>query len=384
MEIMWDHVFDKPESSGEKPKREETEEGKLKEADDNREKPDGGEDHPQYTTPGYNSRNQPHYPRYEYTPHTQFPLHLFPERMDNSESRMDDATKRVRVEVPDFHGKMDPYAFRDWLTSLDDYFEWFNLTSERKVRFVKMKLKGQARVWWHSVEEQLHRLRRAPILDWEEMRLKLQEKYLPIDYEESLFEELLTHRQGNMTVDEYTNRFHELSIRSQVSETERQSIARYKTGLREDIRRELLTVRLVSVDEAYQIAIRIEQQNRGTTGRRTNTGWSNITPRSPQNPIARATVNRDRFATRNVSINDKFLQEREDRKGKAVAGARPERGKEECYRCGGKGHYAVVCPTREPKPALLCKDVRDAESQEFPHEQQGEEEKGLIEDRLEG
>jgi hypothetical protein len=84
MEIIWDHVFEKLESSGEKTKREETEEGKLKEVDDNREKPNGSEDHPQYTTPGYNSRNQPLYPRYDYTPHTQFPLHLFPERMDNS------------------------------------------------------------------------------------------------------------------------------------------------------------------------------------------------------------------------------------------------------------------------------------------------------------
>ena len=70
MEIMWDHVFDKPKSFGEKPKREETKEGKLKETDDNREKLDGGEDHPQYTTRGYGSRNQPCYPRYEYTPHT--------------------------------------------------------------------------------------------------------------------------------------------------------------------------------------------------------------------------------------------------------------------------------------------------------------------------
>jgi hypothetical protein len=44
----------------------------------------------------------------------------------------------------------------------------------------------------------------------------------------------------------------------------------------------------------------------------------------------------------------------------------------------------VVCPTWEPRPTLLCKDERDAESQEFPHEQQGEEEEELIEDRLEG
>jgi hypothetical protein len=42
-------------------------------------------------------------------------------------------------------------------------------------------------------------------------------------------------------------------------------------------------------------------------------------------------INGDRFATWNLSFNDKFLQECEDRKGKVVATARPERGKEECY-----------------------------------------------------
>jgi hypothetical protein len=82
-----------------------------------------------------------------------------------------------------------------------------------------MKLKGQARVWWNSVEERLHRLKQQPITDWDEMKLKLQEKFLPIDYEEALFEELILLRQGNMTVDEYANRFHELSVRSQVAET---------------------------------------------------------------------------------------------------------------------------------------------------------------------
>lgn len=50
-----------------------------------------------------------------------------------------------------------------------------------------------------------------------------------------LFEELVLLRQGTKFVDDYTNKFHELNIRSRVSETECQSIALYKAGLREDI-----------------------------------------------------------------------------------------------------------------------------------------------------
>jgi hypothetical protein len=189
-------------------------------------------------------------------------------REENAEHRFDEATKRVRADIPDFHGKLHPYAFQDWLTSLEDYFEWFGLAAERKVRFVKMKLKDQARVWGQSVEDQLYRLRQPAITDWEEMRLKPQEKYLPVDYEEVLFEELLFLGQGSSMVENYTNKFHELSIRSHVSETEQQNIARYRAGLREDIGKDLLTVRLVSVEEAYQLAMRLEQQSRGSHARR--------------------------------------------------------------------------------------------------------------------
>lgn len=125
----------------------------------------------------------------------------FMDRLEGMDGRMDEATKWVRVDVSNFFGNLDPYAFQDWITALEDYFDWFGLFAERKVHFVRMKMKGQLSVWWQSVEEQLHRLHQPPILDWEEMKLKLQEKYLPIDYEESLFEELWLLCQGGSTME---------------------------------------------------------------------------------------------------------------------------------------------------------------------------------------
>jgi hypothetical protein len=49
-------------------------------------------------------------------------------------------------------------------------------------------------VWWHSLEERLHRLKQPPIIAWDNMKMKLQEKYLLLDYEDSLFEELILLR----------------------------------------------------------------------------------------------------------------------------------------------------------------------------------------------
>ncbi|KAL5825112.1 hypothetical protein ACOSQ3_021175 [Xanthoceras sorbifolium] len=89
---------------------------------------------------------------------------------------LDELTKRMKVKVYDFLGRLDSDAFQDW---------------DRKVRFVKLKLKGPARTWWSSVEEQLRRTHQASIIDWKEMKERLESKYLPINYDQLIYEDML-------------------------------------------------------------------------------------------------------------------------------------------------------------------------------------------------
>ncbi|KAI9159695.1 hypothetical protein LWI28_001016 [Acer negundo] len=63
-------------------------------------------------------------------------------RPDVRQEPLDELTKRMKVEVSDFLGRLNPDAFQDWITALEDYFDWFSVPEERKVRFVKLKLKG--------------------------------------------------------------------------------------------------------------------------------------------------------------------------------------------------------------------------------------------------
>ena len=44
----------------------------------------------------------------------------------------DDLTKRMKINVPDFCGKLEPHAFEDWLTAIEDYFDWFVVLEESK------------------------------------------------------------------------------------------------------------------------------------------------------------------------------------------------------------------------------------------------------------
>ncbi|KAG2696284.1 hypothetical protein I3760_07G051900 [Carya illinoinensis] len=58
---------------------------------------------------------------------------------------LDELAKGMKVDVPDFFGKLDPIAFEDWLTTIGDYFDWFSVFEDRKIHYVRMKLKGHAR-----------------------------------------------------------------------------------------------------------------------------------------------------------------------------------------------------------------------------------------------
>ncbi|XP_017984076.1 PREDICTED: uncharacterized protein LOC18586628 [Theobroma cacao] len=53
----------------------------------------------------------------------------------------------IRIEVIDFHEKFHAEEYLDWEASLKNYFEWKPMAENRKVLFVKLKLKGTALQW---------------------------------------------------------------------------------------------------------------------------------------------------------------------------------------------------------------------------------------------
>jgi len=112
-------------------------------------------------------------------------------------------------------------------------------------------------------------------------------------------------------------------------------------------------MRLISVEETYQIASRLEQQMRTAIPRRSQAGWNNPVPRGSNAPQSRATGG-------NLPDKSKFnpisgWPPSEERKPRESVLPRSERTpRDECYKCGGKGHYAVVCPTKDQKFTLMC------------------------------
>ena len=90
---------------------------------------------------------------------------------------------------------------------LSEYFEYEEISEDKKIRFVVTKLKGQAALWWDSVQAERRRLNKPLIKKWDRMMDRMKSKFLPKDYQISLYRQIQNLRQRMMTIKEYTEEF---------------------------------------------------------------------------------------------------------------------------------------------------------------------------------
>ncbi|RVW69973.1 Transposon Ty3-I Gag-Pol polyprotein [Vitis vinifera] len=283
----------------------------------------------------------------------------------------DDVTKKVRLEVAEFYGKLNPTAFLDWIMSMEDYFDWYAMPENRKVRFVKAKLKGAARLWWHNIENQAHRTGQPPIDTWDEMKLKMKEHFLPTDYEQLMYTKLFSLKQGTKSVEEYTEEFHELSIRNQVRESDAQLAARYKAGLRMEIQLEMIAAHTYTVDDVYQLALKIEEGLKFRVSRRPSSQigstFSNRTTSKPLSTSNFRTPNHVNGGGNTQQTSNVAYKNGNKGKNSMSNGDRKVDVTPLCFKCGGHGHYAVVCPT---KSLHFCVEEPESELESYPKEEE--------------
>ncbi|RVW45061.1 Transposon Ty3-I Gag-Pol polyprotein [Vitis vinifera] len=224
------------------------------------------------------------------------------------------------------------------------------MPENRKVRFVKAKLKGAARLWWHNIENQVHRIGQPPIDTWDEMKLKMKEHFLPTDYEQLIYTKLFSLKQGTKSVEEYTEEFHELSIRNQVQESDPQLAARYKAGLRMEIQLEMIAAHTYTVDDVYQLALKIEEGLKFRVSRHPSSQMgSTFSNRTTSKPLSTSNFRTSIHVNGGDKHSTNFeCGSSEWYKGKNSMsnGDRKVDATPLCFKCGGHGHYAVVCPTK--------------------------------------
>ena len=143
--------------------------------------------------------------------------------------------KRPKFEVPTFLGNLNPEELINWINELEEYFEYEDIEDLDRVKFAKAKLKGHAKIWWQEVQLERNRKGKEKITRWERMVAKLKRQFIPMDYELDLLKKMQGLKQARKFVQEYTEEFYRVLIRTGHAEADKEKVTRYLHGLRPSI-----------------------------------------------------------------------------------------------------------------------------------------------------
>lgn len=239
----------------------------------------------------------------------------------------------IKVDLPEFSGNLSPEEFLDWLSAIEKFFEWKDLSDSKRVKLVATRLRGLASTWWDQVQEARMRKGKDKIRSWSKMKAKMREQFLPANYSQSIYQQFHKLQQGARSVREYTEEFHRLSLRTDLSETKDQQVARYLVGLRIQLQDDLSLFHLPRVEDAYQAALKAEAKQQRSTSWKSNM-------RTPSHLKESSTSKGIAGTMKNNKGRDVGPSHHSQEKFNKQAGTR-------CFKCNEIGHRIAECPLKQ-------------------------------------
>ncbi|XP_027348022.1 uncharacterized protein LOC113859448 [Abrus precatorius] len=235
----------------------------------------------------------------------------------------------IKIDIPKFEGRLQPYEFVDWLQTVELVFELKDIPEEQKVKIVVVKLKKHASIWWENIKKKREREGRNKIKTWEKMKKELTRKFLPDHYYQDNFIKLHNLHQDSKIVEEYTREFELLLMKCDIQKKEEQTIARFLGGLNPKISQLVQLQQYWTLDDVIKLAIRVEKQLPKRSIFQPSSSRSPFTPCKAQ-PSQRTAPNK----TLSNPIKD-------------TSPKQPTQSKSpKCFKCQGYGHIAFDCPNR--------------------------------------
>ncbi|KAJ0491866.1 putative retrotransposon gag domain-containing protein [Helianthus annuus] len=88
----------------------------------------------------------------------------------------------IKVDIPEYDGKLDPDEFVEWIHTVERVFDYKQTSEEHKVKIVALKLRKYASTWWSNVCSKRERAGKDKIRSWPKMKTKMKQKFLPTYY----------------------------------------------------------------------------------------------------------------------------------------------------------------------------------------------------------
>ena len=106
----------------------------------------------------------------------------------------------------------------------------------------------------------------------DEIKLKLQEKYLPVSYKQHLLDQWQRLTQGNRPVSEYIKKFDQFLVRRSENESNVIVLSKFHSGLKDELRRELIVRDISTLEQVIQVVQELDQFQASSFPRRLTIG----------------------------------------------------------------------------------------------------------------
>ncbi|PKU87302.1 RNA-directed DNA polymerase [Dendrobium catenatum] len=243
----------------------------------------------------------------------------------------------IRLDLPEFEGRLDPDEFINWLHTIERILDYKEIPQERIVKLVAIKLKGNASLWWENLKRSRQREGKSRITTWAKMIKELQKKFLPMHYRQDMFLRLHNLQQHELSVEEYAAEFEQLGLKCQLEEPEENTIARFLGGLHSSISNIVHLQPYWTLSDVINLSLKVEKQLK--QGKRRISTGEQLTGTHPTSSKLQEKRNTNPYVP-NVGPNVTHPRPITNSQSTNPIPAR------RCFKCHGFGHIAANCPTR--------------------------------------
>ncbi|XP_027915052.1 uncharacterized protein LOC114174410 [Vigna unguiculata] len=147
----------------------------------------------------------------------------------------------LRHKPAEFTSKASSDEADAWLRKCENIFTVMNYTDEQKLLFATYLLNDDAEYLWAGMQQQMQT--RDEQVEWTSFRTRFLEKYFPDTARQDREAKFLALQQGDITVQEYVNRFEHLARYYSQNITEEWRCQKFERGLKHELKKVVTSLR---------------------------------------------------------------------------------------------------------------------------------------------
>lgn len=167
-----------------------------------------------------------------------------------------------KIKFPTFDGEVKTrQEAESWLLGMKKHFWIRDYSENEKARIAIFNLNGRASIWWEHLS-QMKGINEKRLI-WRKFEKYFKQKYLSERYYDNKREEFYELRLGQMTMEEYVNRFLELLRYVDYIKNEKVKIQRFLSGLPCGYKDKIDFAEPKTLNEVVRKAMYCYEQNKG-------------------------------------------------------------------------------------------------------------------------